>query len=108
MSYLRLPRPQPPPDHATAGAQATIDVEQAYRRGFHQGAALTVRAVEAGASTATLRDWLAGLRLWRRGVRVENGCAIVEMPPMPPTTTPNSVPCDGASSPLPCDTREAV
>ena len=92
MSYLRLPRPQPPPDHATAGAQATIDVEQAYRRGFHQGAALTVRAVEAGASIPALRAWLADLRLWRRGARVETGCAIVEMPPMPPTTTSNMAP----------------
>ena len=85
MSYLRLPRPQPPPDHATAGAQVELAIEQAYRRGLAQGAALTVRAVEGGASTPALRDWLAELRLWRRGVRVETGCAIVEMPPLPPT-----------------------
>ena len=85
MSYLRLPRPQPPPDSATAGAQVELAVELAFRRGFHQGAALTVRALEAGASIPTLRGWLAELRRWRRGVRVENGCAIVEMPPLPPT-----------------------
>jgi hypothetical protein len=57
---------EPIPDCVLPGELARVDVEKAYRRGFHQGAALFLQALQEGATDAELRVWLERLLAWRR------------------------------------------
>jgi len=55
------PMPDCPDDEALA------EVEKAYRRGFQQGAAIALGAVENGARMSALLDWACGaLFRWRK------------------------------------------
>ena len=57
--------------------------EQAYRRGFSQGARAVLEAIEDGAGTAVLRDWVAlTVESWRRRDTYK-----LERPPETPTVT---------------------
>ena len=55
--------------------------EQAYRRGFSQGARAALEAIEDGVGTAMLRDWMAvTVESWRRRDTYK-----LERPPETPT-----------------------
>src|SRR5262245_22804155 len=56
---------EPLPDCVLPGEPARADVEKAYRRGFHQGAAIFLQALLEGASDAELHLWLERVRSWR-------------------------------------------
>jgi hypothetical protein len=46
-----------------------LQAEQAYRRGFHQGAHIALRQVEQGHSERRLKTWLADVFNWRHNLR---------------------------------------
>jgi hypothetical protein len=60
-------------------------VEVAYRRGYHQAVAVTLRAVSEGAALLDLRRWERQLRDWRtRGWTWKEGPTVAGFPPRPP------------------------
>lgn len=46
-----------------------LQAEQAYRRGFHQGAYIALRQVEQGHTERRLKAWLADVFKWRHNLR---------------------------------------
>jgi len=60
------------------------DVEEAYRRGFSQGAAQAAYAVKAGATAAELEAWRKAIWPWRHGANkgVRPNIRMTE-PPLP-------------------------
>jgi hypothetical protein len=75
------------PDGVLPGGRVRADVEKAYRRGFHQGAALLLEALDEGADRAEVLLWLERLRAWRRRAAGWTGRKSVR-PQVPPREPP--------------------
>jgi hypothetical protein len=83
---MRLPS-EPLSDCVLPGEPARADVEKAYRRGFHQGAALFLESLLEGATDAEMRLWLERVREWRRAAASWTGKKTVK-PTRPPQEPP--------------------
>jgi hypothetical protein len=85
-SVLRMPLTRVlADDYAQPGAAVDSEVERAYRRGFAQGAAQTLYAMEDGASLATVTQWVwEQLWPWRGKVRAWSYFTIAKDPPRRP------------------------
>jgi hypothetical protein len=53
------------PDGVMCDVPVQAEVEKAYRRGFHQGAAAFLLALQEGAADSEMRVWLERLFTWR-------------------------------------------
>jgi hypothetical protein len=85
MKGVRMARPLR--DCVMPGQPVRADVEKAYRRGFHQGAALALGALREGASVEELFLWVERLRTWRRRTADWTGERPVK-PRQPPAAPP--------------------
>src|ERR1700734_643557 len=86
--YQRKTRPPKPDREPTVAEQ----IELAYRRGFHQGAAAAVEAVDEGFSLVQLQAWVMRLYRWRRKAQPRRVLDLRDCATWPPGGKPKKCP----------------